>query len=105
MMMDNEKVAAIQENQIMGIDKAAAGVDISVILQVEELTQVILNAGKILREIFWKIRNVIMQSYDKWQLEKMKISNNKRRHMGIPVVRRRAYLQNIINSRKRMRKK
>lgn len=42
---------------------------------------------------------------DKWQLEKWKMPNNERRRRRIPMVRRRAYLQNEKNKRKRVRKK
>lgn len=42
---------------------------------------------------------------DKWQLEKLKMSNNERRRRGIPMVRRRAYLQAKKNRRRRARKK
>lgn len=42
---------------------------------------------------------------DKWQLEKLKMSNNERRRRGIPMVRRRAYLQAEKNRRRRAREK
>ena len=42
---------------------------------------------------------------DKWQLEKLKMSNNERRRRGIPMVRRRAYMQAEKNRRRRARKK
>lgn len=42
---------------------------------------------------------------DKWELEKWKMPNNERRRRGIPMVRRRAYIQIEKNRRKKARKK
>lgn len=38
---------------------------------------------------------------DKWQLEKMKIPNNRRRRKKLPMVRRQAHIRNVRNAHKR----
>lgn len=42
---------------------------------------------------------------DEWQRKKLMMSNNERRRRGIPMVRRRAYLQAEKNRRRKARKK
>ena len=75
------------------------------------LTKLAENLKKVWEEIFESIRPAIehlatfcreyFSGMDKWELEKMKMSNNERRRRGLPMVRRQAHVRNTRNGRKR----
>lgn len=79
------------------------------------LTRLAENLKKVWEEIFESIRPAIehlvtfsreyLSGMDKWELEKMKMSNNERRRRGLPMVRRQAHLRNVRNMRRRRRRK
>ena len=75
------------------------------------LTKLAEDLRKVWEEIFESIRPATehlatfcreyFSRMDKWELEKMKMSNNERRRRGLPMVRRRAHVRNTRNGRKR----
>lgn len=87
--------------------------------QWEKFRAALLKVGEMLKKAFQEMYEKLKQTFekifeayaakecppDKWQIEKMMMSNNERRRKGVPMVRRRAHLQNERNSRKRRRKK
>ena len=90
--------------------------------QWEKFRAALLKVGEMLKEAFQEMYEKLKPTFekifeayavyaakecptDKWQIEKMMMSNNERRRKGIPMVRRQAHLQNERNSRKRRQKK
>lgn len=75
----------------------------------EQMTSVLKAISKVwerLKQIFEKVYEICVRQIsqiEKWQIEKILMSNNERRRKGIPMVRRRAHLQNIKYSQKRRR--
>jgi len=53
----------------------------------------------------WKRATLILaelcSGMDKWQIEKLMMSNNERRRRGMPMVRRQQHLRNMRNQRRR----
>lgn len=74
--------------------------------QMASALKAILKAWERLKQIFGEVYEIFarqISQIEKWQIEKILMSNNERRRKGIPMVRRRAHLQNIKYSRKRRR--
>lgn len=88
-------------------------------ITVQELAETLIkladNLKKTWEKVFESIKPAIehlaefcrgyFSSMDKWELEKLKMSNNERRRRGRPMVRRRAHIRNARNRRKRRRRK
>lgn len=68
-----------------------------------ELQKAMLYFSQECESIANSVRRIWKESYfssmDKWQREKLKMSNNERRRRGIPMVRRRQHLKNERNQR------
>lgn len=71
-------------------------------ISVEQATERIIQAMEIFREAF--LATFGIYSLDKWQREKLKMSNNERRRRGLPMVRRQQHLRNLKNQRRKKKK-
>ena len=97
------------------LDEFCKGYEITVQELAETLIKLADNLKKTWEKVFESIKPAIehlaefcrgyFSSMDKWELEKLKMSNNERRRRGRPMVRRRAHIRNARNRRKRRRRK
>ena len=83
--------------------------------QFERIKEAVLKVGEALKKAFTEIYEALKLALekicemftewgylpDRWQIEKMKMSNNERRQKGIPMVKRGAHLLHQRNQRKR----
>lgn len=86
------------ETRSTSLEQALASFGISV----EQATERIIQAMEIFREAF--LATLGIYSLDKWQREKLKMSNNERRRRGLPMVRRQQHLRNLKNQRRKKKK-
>lgn len=83
------------------LDQALASFGISV----EQAIEGTIKAIEIFAEalaIAFDIHN--LDNLDRWQREKLKMSNNERRRRGLPMVRRQQHLRNLKNQRRKKKK-
>lgn len=80
------------------LDQAFASFGISV----EQATEGIIKAMEIFTEAIATAFGIY--NLDRWQREKLKMSNNERRRRGLPMVRRQQHLRNLKNQRRKKKK-